>query len=770
MILTHPKRTMLPWRGLLTAILLGGWLVATGSSNARGQAADAARPERKELEQPRSDVKSADREAAAAPGADREGESADRAGSIFRITLPITGETSERVRRFVLGATEEVASGVRPLLIFEFHVRPDQEDFARGSQFGASYELARLLSGEATSQATTVAFVPESIQGHAVLAAIACEWIVMGGEAEIGRAGIAEGAITPAVFAAYEEIASRRKKIPREVALGLLDPSRRVLEVETETSREYVTPEGLDELAARLTIEGEPTVLFEAGEPGRLTGKQARDLDFIDYLASERRGLARALRLPPQALQEDPSLTEPWRWARLDLKGPIDARAVDEAQVQIEQAIRRWDVNFVCLWIDSPGGSLADSLQLAHFLAFDLDPGEVRTVAFVDNEALADAALVALACDRVVMHPEARLGGAGAAVFSEMEIDQAVESVREALSVKTSRSWSLPAAMIDPNLEVSQYTRLGEFAYSGYFCERERADQPESDDWKKGPRVSTPGEPFQVEGRRAVDYRLADELAGDLAAVEQLFGLEAEPILLRAGWAHVLVDLLAQWPVALVVLVVGFGAVWFELHTPGLGIGGFVALVCFLLFFWSRFLGGTAGWLEVMLFLAGVACLLLEVFVLPGFGIFGLGGGLLILVSLVLASQTFVLPGNAWQVTKLRDSVLMIAGAGIGVMVMGALVNRWLPNVPVLGGLLLRPPSEEEVEDLGRRESLVHFEDLLGARGTTTTQLTPGGKARFGDRLVNVIADGEVIPPGTEIVVQEVRGNRVLVRAASDQT
>ena len=80
-----------------------------------------------------------------------------------------------------------------------------------------------------------------------------------------------------------------------------------------------------------------------------------------------------------------------------------------------------------------------------------------------------------------------------------------------------------------------------------------------------------------------------------------------------------------------------------------------MAAVCFLLFFWSRYLGGTAGWLEVMLFVAGASCVLLEVFVIPGFGIFGLGGGALILASLILASQTFVVPQNDYQFDQLRE-------------------------------------------------------------------------------------------------------------------
>src|SRR4030042_5238779 len=114
--------------------------------------------------------------------------------------------------------------------------------------------------------------------------------------------------------------------------------------------------------------------------------------------------------------------------------------------------------------------------------------------------------------------------------------------------------------------------------------------------------------------------------------------------------------------------MVAFVALYAELHAPGIRIGGFVAALCFLLFFWSRCLGGTAGWLEITLFLAGISFLLLEIFVLPGFGIFGLGGGCLVLISLILASQTFVLPYNQLQVDQLESSLLTIAAAGGGVV------------------------------------------------------------------------------------------------------
>ena len=71
---------------------------------------------------------------------------------------------------------------------------------------------------------------------------------------------------------------------------------------------------------------------------------------------------------------------------------------------------------------------------------------------------------------------------------------------------------------------------------------------------------------------------------------------------------------------------------------------------------------------------------------------------------------------------------------------------------------MLEPPAGEEAEIIRRREALVDFRELLGTRGTTTTQLTPSGKARFGDQLVDVIADGEVIDRGA--TVESRRGSR----------
>ena len=148
---------------------------------------------------------------------------------------------------------------------------------------------------------------------------------------------------------------------------------------------------------------------------------------------------------------------------------------------------------------------------------------------------------------------------------------------------------------------------------------------------------------------------------------------------------------------------------------------------------------------------------------IPGFGVFGLGGGALILLSLVLAVQTFVIPTNEYQYQQFSKSMLMLAAAGMGVFVGMVVLRKYLAHTPFLGRVMLMPPEDDEREELARRESLVDYEHLYDQVGRTRTQLTPSGKAMFDDELVDVISDGQLIPKGTEVRVIEVSGSRVVV-------
>jgi len=189
------------------------------------------------------------------------------------------------------------------------------------------------------------------------------------------------------------------------------------------------------------------------------------------------------------------------------------------------------------------------------------------------------------------------------------------------------------------------------------------------------------------------------------------------------------------------------------MQTPGLGIGAVVALLCFSLFFWSRFLGGTAGWLEAILIILGLILLAIEIFVLPGFGAFGVFGSICLVAGFVLASQTFIIPRNSYQFSQMINSglVLVISGCGTIAVLMAT------------AHLLHEANKPKDTEFINETEKLASYDHLFGRSGVTTTPLVPSGMAMIDGELIDVSSDGDMLEPDTPIHVVDVRGYRVIV-------
>ena len=200
----------------------------------------------------------------------------------------------------------------------------------------------------------------------------------------------------------------------------------------------------------------------------------------------------------------------------------------------------------------------------------------------------------------------------------------------------------------------------------------------------------------------------------------------------------------------------------FDLNT----LGGFV------LFFWTRFLSGAAGWLEVMLLVVGIACIMIELFILPGLTVFGFAGTELIIVSLVMASQTFsgLDPGNAGEVVK---TVGTIFGAGFTVIIFAITMSHVLPKLPIVRSFIHAPtPIEAQHDPDAPRLKHDTFRDeafagLIGERGEAVSLLKPFGKAKIAGQLLDVVSQGTMIDPGAQVEVIEVTGSKIKVREVS---
>lgn len=673
----------------------------------------------------------------------------------FEVPLPISGKSL--VRRVEQVLRKLPADGLRPVFIFEF--RPLNDAAAESTSFGDALDLARFLSGDALSRVRTVAWAPLTVKGHSVLPVLACEQIVIAKAAELGAAGIREKTIDETLRRAYAEIAERRRCVPAAVALGLLDKDLTVTKVTIDKKVRYETPEGLAKLREQAGAIDEESVFFQPGEQHLLTGQQMRVAPgFLVLLADDRRALASALQLPLHALQQDLAPEDGWKPVHVNLSGPVHRQTVNWILRSLGSQQQRGNFNLVVLSINSAGGDLEQSRRLAEFLA-NLD-SDIHTVAFVDRQARSDASLIALACHELVMRPEAVLGGPGEAAHTKRELSAIGPALPE-IFARLGRDWSLPLALIDSSVKVQGYRHpvSGEVRY---LCDEELRSLENAADWQ------VHGDALALDrglaGSEAEKLGLVSSTAESFDQFKAHYHLAGELAEVRPNWALTLVEWLADPRIAGVLLFVGWFALMFEMSSPGVGVPGFIAITCFLLYFWSQFLHGTAGWLEVLLFVAGLGCLCVEIFLLPGMGIFGVGGALMVVASIVLASQTFVLPTNAYQLRQFPISLLMVAAGMAGGVASLYVIRRFLPDTPYFNRMLLSPLPPEERAALSRRESLAAWDHLLHKRGVAMTPLVPAGKVQFGDDLVDCISNGELVAKGTSVVVEEVAGSRVVVR------
>jgi membrane-bound serine protease (ClpP class) len=148
--------------------------------------------------------------------------------------------------------------------------------------------------------------------------------------------------------------------------------------------------------------------------------------------------------------------------------------------------------------------------------------------------------------------------------------------------------------------------------------------------------------------------------------------------------------------------------------------------------------------------------------------ILGIAGLLMVVLSIVLATQTFLIPRNSREMAQLPIS-LGIACAAFGGTLFGLfLLRKFLPNAPFFKRLMLEPPVSASPFD-DQQPAGDEFAVRVGERGVAISRLVPSGKARIGRKYVDVITDGLIVDPKTEIEVVEVAGNRVLVRPLERQ-
>jgi membrane-bound serine protease (ClpP class) len=729
-------------------------------------------------------VESASELADEAAATDQQPEFTGPVARYITVTNPVDSVIFARVRNALVALQKQADQEDRDaILILELD---------RGtSMFGQVRDLAKELTSDEYPRVKTVAWIPKfegdrPLDGFIGIIGLSCTEVVMHPDAEFGDIGRGKALEEVEQLSVINTVEKRKRpRVNGALAAGFVDPARTVLKIRVETNEggqqvtedRIVTSEELQRLQnANVAIVSIETVK-EAGDILILSGARARSLGIlVRQTARDRVELADIYGFDRRYLQEDVLGGEIPDARIIKLEGVIDPIMHEYAEREIRRAIAD-GANLIIFDITSPGGYLVSSEGLADTISL-LDAKQVRTIAYVREYALSGAAIVSMGCDEILMHPDATIGDAGPI---EMRPGQAFErapekilsDLRETMKILAERKHRPPAlleAMADRNLEVFQATHR-ETGRVWYMTQLEI--DAAGGEWIKGGIVPESREEnlLTITGRRAHDLKIAGEPVRDMGELKLRLGIPPERVVPAAEqtWVDTFIAILKSPAATYFLFFCGIICIYLEAQTTT-GFFAIAAALCFAVYFWAQFLGGTAEWLEVILFLIGAGLIALEIFVIPGFGVFGITGGLAVVFSLILASQTFVIPSTSAELSQLSWTMGMLSSSIISVVVAAAVLSRFLPYIPGLGSLLLAPPTLAETGPrLDPRLADVSIGgvaavDLLDRQGVAFSTLRPAGKAQIDGQLIDVVSDGGFVDPGTPVEVILVEGNRVVVR------
>jgi len=398
---------------------------------------------------------------------------------------------------------------------------------------------------------------------------------------------------------------------------------------------------------------------------------------------------------------------------------PYISRLISEAE--------KGNADAIIFHINTFGGRVDAATQIKDAIL----SSKILTIAFINNRAISAGALIALSFKKIAMVPGSSIGAATV-------VDQAGEKVGEkyqsymrsemrSTAERNGRRTDIAQGMVDERIVV------------------------------EGLDDSTTL--ITLTSSEALKYGIADTLVNNFNELLAAFNLSgAEVVTIESNWAEDVVKFLNNPIISSILIMIGIFGLIAEVKTPGWGVPGTVGLTALALFFGSSYILQLASAIEIILFVIGLILLAIEIFVIPGFGFAGIGGIVLIIISLFLALIGSDLPFFDWD--RASEAIVQLTGALVAALILIFILAKFLSKSSVFNKLIL---AEEETAKKGF-VSYPSDKELIGAEGIALTTLRPAGTAEINGKRVDVVADWEYIPKGSKIKVIRVEGIKVVVK------
>lgn len=415
----------------------------------------------------------------------------------------------------------------------------------------------------------------------------------------------------------------------------------------------------------------------------------------------------------------------------MEIKSEIDPRTNRYVELAIDHA-KKINADIVIIEMDTYGGILTDAKEIVDRLMQYKKPVWV----FINSDAASAGALISIACDSIYMSPGASIGAAtvvtGTGEKAPDKYQSYMRAIMRATAEENGRDPRIAEAMVDEDIAIDSVTEAGQIvtfstteAIKFGFCEAKVESIEEI-----------------LKRNNIENYRL------------ERFELKASD--------KVIAFFLNPFISGLLILII-IGGIYFELQTPGVGFPLLAAGVALILYLVPYYLNGLAENWEIIALFSGLALIAVEIFVLPGFGVAGIAGISLTVMSLIL----IMINNDAFNFDFVPANELLYAVAATFGGILGGIILLFV------GGSRLHETrffKRVALTDTQEREKgftvSAAAQSMKDKTGIAHTVLRPGGKVMIEGQLYDAYTRGEYIEKGDAIVVLDDETTSLRVKKA----
>jgi membrane-bound serine protease (ClpP class) len=413
----------------------------------------------------------------------------------------------------------------------------------------------------------------------------------------------------------------------------------------------------------------------------------------------------------------------------LQLRAEIDPRATRYIKLGLAEA-QAQNADYVVLELDTYGGRVDDADEIVKMLLDFKKP----IYAFVNHNAASAGAWISIACDKIYMVQSATMGAAtvvnGTGQVAPDKYQSFMRGKMRSTAAANGRNPQIAEAMVDASVVVEGVNQAGkiitfttEEAIQNGYCE---------------------GEVKTIQ-----DILAKNKLQKATVKTFELNWLEATMLFFLNPY------------LSGILLTLIIGGIWMELKMPGTVIPILTSLVSGALYFAPYYLTGLAENWELGVFIIGVALLTVELFVIPGFGLFGFSGLTLMFGGLILMMVHN--KGLDFQWVAQSDMLQALLTSGLGLVLAIGLIFALVPRI--LNSSRFKQIALQSALTKEEGFTMTNFSPkLIGKIGIAQTVLRPSGKVIIENQIYDAMTTGAFLEKDTPVIVVDLDGNALKVK------